>query len=33
MNEQPVVEIERFSAVVWHKQALFDVSMPVPRGG
>jgi len=32
-DEQPVVEIERFFAVVWHKQALFDVSCPFRRGG
>jgi len=31
-EEQPVVEIERFSLWYGHKQALFDVSMPIPRG-
>jgi phosphate transport system ATP-binding protein len=31
-DEQPVVEIERFSLWYGHKQALFDVSMPVPKG-
>lgn len=31
-DESPVVEIERFSLWYGHKQALFDVSMPVPKG-
>jgi phosphate transport system ATP-binding protein len=31
-DEQPVVEIERFSLWYGHKQALFDVTMPIPKG-
>jgi phosphate transport system ATP-binding protein len=31
-DEQPVVEIERFSLWYGPKQALFDVTMPIPKG-
>jgi phosphate transport system ATP-binding protein len=31
-DEQPVVEIEHFSLWYGAKQALFDVSMPIPKG-
>src|SRR3954463_8795791 len=31
-DEQPVLEIEKFSLWYGHKQALFDVSLPIPRG-
>jgi phosphate transport system ATP-binding protein len=30
--EQPVLEIEKFSLWYGHKQALFDVSLPIPKG-
>jgi phosphate transport system ATP-binding protein len=32
LDEQPVLEIERFSLWYGAKQALFDVSMPIPKG-
>src|SRR6476660_662954 len=31
-DEQPVLEIEKFSLWYGHKQALFDVSLPIPKG-
>src|SRR5437660_369450 len=31
-DEQPVLEIEKFSLWYGHKQALFDVTMPIPKG-
>jgi phosphate transport system ATP-binding protein len=31
-DEQPVLEIEDFSLWYGHKQALFNVSMPIPKG-
>jgi len=31
-DEEPVLEVERFSLWYGHKQALFDVSLPVPKG-
>jgi phosphate transport system ATP-binding protein len=31
-DEEPVLEIERFSLWYGHKQALFDVSLPIPKG-
>jgi phosphate transport system ATP-binding protein len=32
LDESPIVEIEKFSLWYGAKQALFDISMPVPRG-
>jgi phosphate transport system ATP-binding protein len=31
-EEQPVLEIEKFSLWYGHKQALFDVTLPIPKG-
>ena len=31
-DEQPVLEIEKFSLWYGHKQALFDVTLPIPKG-
>src|SRR5438094_1861888 len=31
-DEQPVLEIEKFSLWYGHKQALFDITMPIPKG-
>jgi phosphate transport system ATP-binding protein len=31
-DEPPVLEIEKFSLWYGHKQALFDVSLPIPKG-
>jgi phosphate transport system ATP-binding protein len=31
-DHAPILEIERFSLWYGHKQALFDVTMPIPRG-
>jgi phosphate transport system ATP-binding protein len=31
-DEQPVLEIEDFSLWYGHKQALFDVTLPIPKG-
>src|SRR4029079_7241978 len=31
-DEKPVLEIENFSLWYGHKQALFDVTMPIPKG-
>src|SRR5262245_58333653 len=31
-DEQPVVEIDNFSLWYGHKQALFNVSLPIPKG-
>jgi phosphate transport system ATP-binding protein len=31
-DEEPVLEVERFSLWYSHKQALYDVSLPVPKG-
>jgi len=31
-DDQPVVEIEHFSLWYGQKQALFDVTMPIPKG-
>src|SRR4051812_10872828 len=31
-DEQPVLEIEKFSLWYGHKQALFEVTLPIPKG-
>jgi phosphate transport system ATP-binding protein len=31
-EEQPVLEVEKFSLWYGHKQALFDVTLPIPKG-
>src|SRR5262245_47689505 len=31
-SEEPVLEIEKFSLWYGHKQALFDVTLPIPKG-
>src|SRR5436190_15485547 len=31
-DEEPVLEIEKFSLWYGHKQALFDISLPIPKG-